>query len=209
MVKRRAMADWSGRPINPRLNRLTWADAIFISATGISIFRGNAWPTEDLGDALVADCGSNLIHRKKIRSNGVALVAERPADEQQVEFIASRDLWFRPVQLANAPDGTLYIADMYREVIEHPWSLPDTIKNLLDLNAGNDRGRIYRIVPDGFKQPKLPRLGRASTKELVATLEHSNGWHRDTAGRLLYQRQDKSAVPLVIDLLEKSKSPLA
>jgi len=84
---------------------------------------------------------------------------------------------------------------MYREVIEHPWSLPDTIKKLLDLNAGNDRGRIYRIVPDGFQQPKLPRLGKDSAKELVATLEHPNGWHRDTAARLLYQRQDKNRCP--------------
>src|SRR5262249_51502546 len=150
------------------------ASGYFTSATGITVFRGNNLPKENLGDAFVADCGSNLVHRKKIRPNGVGLRAERPPDEEKVEFLASTDLWFRPVQLANAPDGTLYIADMYREVIEHPWSLPESIKKLLDLNAGNDRGRIYRVVPDGFKQPKLPRLGRASTKELVATFEHLN-----------------------------------
>ena len=185
------------------------ASGYFTSATGITIFRGNGWPQEDLGDAFVADCGSNLVHRKKIRPDGVGVLAERPPDEQKVEFLASTDLWFRPVQLANAPDGTLYIADMYREVIEHPWSLPESIKKLLDLNAGNDRGRIYRVVPDGFKQPKLPRLGHASTKELVATLEHPNGWHRDTAARLLYERQDAAAVPLLLNMLAKSKSALA
>ncbi len=185
------------------------ASGYFTSATGITIFRGNGWPNENLGDAFVADCGSNLVHRKKVRHDGVALVAERPPDEEKVEFLASTDLWFRPVQLANAPDGTLYVADMYREVIEHPWSLPDSIKRLLDLNAGNDRGRIYRVVPDGYKQPKLPRLGKASTKELVATLEHPNGWHRDTAARLLYERQDKAAVPHLIDLLAQSESALA
>ena len=98
---------------------------------------------------------------------------------------------------------------MYREVIEHPWSLPDNIKKFLDLNSGNDRGRIYRIVPDGFKQPRLPRLDKAGTSELVATLENPNGWHRDTAARLLYERQAKAAVPLLVKLIEKSKSPLA
>jgi putative heme-binding domain-containing protein len=139
----------------------------------------------------------------------VELVAERPPDEQKVEFIASTDLWFRPVQMANAPDGALYIADMYREVIEHPWSLPASIKKLLDLNSGNDRGRIYRVVPDGYQQPKPPRLGKASLKDLVATLEHDNGWHRDTAARLLFERKDKAAVPLLVKLIEKSKSPLA
>ena len=185
------------------------ASGYFTSATGITIARGNGWPKEDLGDAFIADCGSNLIHRKKVRPQGVGLLAERPPDEQKVEFLASTDLWFRPVQMANAPDGALYIADMYREVIEHPWSLPPSIKKLLDLNSGNDRGRIYRVVPDGYRQPRLPRLGKASTRELVATLEHDNGWHRDTAARLLYERQDKAAVPLLVKLMEKSKSPLA
>lgn len=179
----------------------------FTSATGITIYRGNAWPEDMLGDAFIADCGSNLIHRKKVRPDGPGLIAERPFDEQNVEFITSPDLWFRPVQMANAPDGTLYICDMYREIIEHPWSLPKSMKDLLDLNNGNTRGRIYRVVPEHFEQPKPVRLGRASTRELVATLEHPNGWHRDTAARLLYERQDKSAVPLLVRLMERSASP--
>ena len=70
---------------------------------------------------------------------------------------------------------------MYREVIEHPLSLPPMIKRHLDLTSGRDRGRIYRILPDGFTQRALPRLGTASTDELVATLAHKNGWHRETA----------------------------
>src|SRR5207249_5063751 len=81
-------------------------------------------------------------------------------------------------------------------------------KQHLDLNSGNDRGRIYRIVPDGFKQPKLPRLGKASTRELVATLQHANGWHRDTAARLLYERQDKAAISALKRFCQSSKSAL-
>ena len=185
------------------------ASGYFTSATGVTIYRGDAWPEEFVGNAFTADCGSNLVHRKKIRHDGVALVAERPPDEQKIEFLTSTDLWFRPVQMANAPDGCLYICDMYREIIEHPWSLPETIKKLLDLNSGNDRGRIYRVAPDGFKSRKPPRLGKASTKALVATLEHKNGWHREAAGRLLFQRQDKSAVPLLATLQRTSLAPLA
>src|SRR5437773_1430537 len=181
----------------------------FTGATGITIYRGNAFPEEFRENAFVADCGSNLIHRKRLFADGVGLIARRPDDEQNAEFLASRDNWFRPVQMANAPDGTLYVADMYREVIEHPWSLPESIKKHLDLNSGNDRGRIYRIVPDTFKQPKLPHLSTATTKELVALLGHPNGWHRDTAARLLCERQDKSAAPLLERLLKDSRSPLA
>src|SRR5205823_7910686 len=155
------------------------------------------------------DAGGNLVHRKLLLPDGVGLKAQRPPDEEKVEFIASTDTWFRPVQFANAPDGALYVIDMYREVIEHPWSLPDNIKKFLDLNSGNNRGRIYRVAPDGFKQPKSLRLGKASTKELVATLENPNGWHRDTASRLIYERQDKSAVAPLAHLLSASKFPLA
>ena len=184
------------------------ASGYFTSATGLTIYRGDAFPEEYQGDAFIADCGSNLVHRKKLYPEGVALVAKRPPGEEKVEFLASTDLWFRPVQFANAPDGTLYMADMYREVIEHPWSLPESIKQHLDLNSGHDRGRIYRIVPDGFKQPKLPRLGKAGVGELVATLAHPNAWHRETAARLLYERQDKSAVPALEKLLTESKLAL-
>lgn len=180
------------------------ASGYFTSATGIQIYRGDAFPDEFVGDAFIADVGSNLIHRKKVRRDGVTLLAERPADEQKVEFITSTDLWFRPVQMVNAPDGCLYLCDMYREVIEHPWSLPETIKKLLDLNSGNDRGRIYRIAPDAFKPRQPPQPGKATTKELVATLEHKNAWHRETAARLLFERQDKTAVKYLENLLAKA-----
>jgi putative membrane-bound dehydrogenase-like protein len=178
----------------------------FTAATGITIFRGNARAGGEFEDAFIADCGSNLIHRKKIRRHGVGRLAERAPDERNTEFLTSTDIWFRPVQLGNAPDGALYIADMYREVIEHPWSLPEPMKSHLDLNSGNDRGRIYRIVPEDFIQPKPAQLGELGASELVKVLEHPNGWHRDTAARLLYERQDPAAAPELENLLANSGS---
>ena len=75
--------------------------------------------------------------------------------------------------------------DMYREVIEHPASLPPIIKKHLDLTSGRDRGRIYRIKPKGSKYRQPPHLSEATVEELVSLLEHPNGWHRQTASRLL------------------------
>jgi putative membrane-bound dehydrogenase-like protein len=183
------------------------ASGYFSAACGLTIYRGNAWPREYVGDAFVADPAENVVHHKKVVHSGPKASAERPADEQRVEFLASKDTWFRPVHMANAPDGTLYIADMYRQIIE-ALGIPDEIVKHLDLSAGNDKGRIYRIVPEGFKQPPLPRLSRVSLEELVATLEHPNGWHRDTAARLLYERNDRGAVPTLAKLLVQSKSPV-
>lgn len=182
------------------------AAGYFTGATGVTIYRGDAWPRDLWGTAVVGDVGSNLVHRKRIDDSGIQFVAHRM--DEKSELVASRDIWFRPAQFANGPDGALYIADVYREVIEHPLSLPPVIKRHLDLTSGRDRGRIYRLVPDGFRQPKVPRLSVASTAKLVKLLAHSNGWHRETAARLLYERQDQTAAPLLERQIVESKSPL-
>ncbi len=180
----------------------------FTGATGVTLYRGDAWPQSMRGDAFIGDCGSNLIHRKRLLNKRIGRLAERPPGEERMEFVASTDNWFRPVQFANAPDGTLYVADMYRETIEHPWSIPASLKKHLDLNSGNDRGRIYRIVPEGYKQPKPVRLGALTAKQWVALLEHPNGWHRDTAARLLCERRDGSVLRDLERLFEKSPQAL-
>ncbi|MEA3207043.1 MAG: hypothetical protein QOE70_100 [Chthoniobacter sp.] len=177
----------------------------FTGATGTTVYRGDAFGAEFSGNTFTGDAGGNLVHRKRLRADGVSVIGERPADEKGVEFVASHDTWFRPVNFANAPDGTLYLCDMYREVIEHPWSIPQQIKEHLDLKSAG-RGRIWRIAPDGFKPRAAPRLGRASTAGLVAALAHPNGWHRDTATRLLCERRDAAAAPLLEKLLVDSAS---
>ena len=180
----------------------------FTGATGTTVYRGDAYGPDFVCNTFTGDAGGNLVHRKVIRADGVSVIGERPADERKAEFFASRDTWFRPVDFANAPDGTLYVIDMYREVIEHPWSIPEPIKQHLDLTSGRDRGRIWRLAPDGFKPRPAPKLGSASTAELVATLAHPNGWHRDTAARLLWERSDAAARPLLAKMLADGKSPL-
>lgn len=176
----------------------------FTGATGITIVRGDAFPTEWRDMMVVGDAGGNIVHRKKLRRTGVEFTAERVDDH--CEFVASKDIWFRPVQFANGPDGGLYVIDMYREVIEHPDSLPEVIKRHLDLTSGRERGRIYRIVPDDYVRRPIPRLDRAGVADLVALLDHPNAWHRATAGRLLYQRRDPSCPTLLIDLLKASST---
>lgn len=181
------------------------AAGYFTGSTGVTIFRGTAWPKKYYGWAVVGDVGSNLVHRKRLDAAGLRYIAHRV--DKKSEFVSSNDTWFRPVQFANAPDGSLYILDMYREVIEHPKSLHPVIKKHLDLTSGRDRGRIYRVVGKGFKQPALPRLGSANTAALVATLDHANGWHRETAARLLYQRQDRRAVAPLEQLVKQAHHP--
>jgi len=177
----------------------------FTGATGVTIFRGDGWPEAYRGLAIIGDVGSNLIHRKKLTRQGVEYRGKRIDDGK--EFVASSDIWFRPVQYANAPDGSLYVADMYREVIEHPKSLPPMIKKHLDLTSGKDRGRIYRIVGDGFQRRPVPRLSQLPSSELVALLDHPNAWHRETASRLIYERQDTSIAEKLVYNIAHATSP--
>lgn len=177
----------------------------FTGATGITIFRGDAWGEAAKGTVFVGDVGSNIVHRKKLIPQGATFSATR-IDENR-EFLRSSDVWFRPVQFANAPDGCLHVLDMYRETIEHPKSLPPEIKQHLDLTSGRDRGRLYRVVPDSGVKPHVVNLGDLPVKELVLQLDNPNSWQRDTASRLLFERQALSAVAQIVSLATNAKTP--
>ncbi|MBC7821728.1 MAG: c-type cytochrome, partial [Planctomycetaceae bacterium] len=179
----------------------------FTSATGVTIYRGGAYPEEFRGNAFIGDVGANLIHRKIMTPNGASFVAKR-ADEM-TEFVTSTDNWFRPVNFVNAPDGTLYILDMYRETIEHPASIPEDIKALVDLESGSDRGRIWRMVsPDGQRM-KVEPIGKLPPDQLIKQFWSPNSWNRETAQRLFVERRDLSVVPSLRRMAALNRSPLA
>jgi putative membrane-bound dehydrogenase-like protein len=181
----------------------------FTSATGILIFRGDALGEELRGNAFVGDVGGNLVHRKLLEPAGATFIARRPPGDERSEFLTSSDNWFRPVQLAEGPDGALYIIDMYRECIEHPYSIPESIKGHLDLTSGNDRGRIYRITREGKPPPRRPPPGRLELDLLIRELESPNAWRRETAARLIAERGPAAAPAALRKLLETSPAPAA
>ncbi len=196
------------RIANPKLGAVEGggrAAGYFTGATGVTAYRGDAFPAEMRESLVVGDVGGNLVHREKLTPSGPFLEARRI--DVRAEFLTSSDIWFRPAQFANAPDGTLHVLDVYREVIEHPKAFPPEIKRQLDLTSGNDRGRIYRIVPTGFVRKPRPNLATAATAELVQALGHRNGWHRDTAARLLFERRPADAGPLLERLARECDLP--
>ncbi|MDZ4685840.1 MAG: PVC-type heme-binding CxxCH protein [Planctomycetaceae bacterium] len=155
--------------------------------------------------SFVSEPVHNLVHCEVLRPDGVSFTSQRLPDEQQSEFLASTDNWFRPTQLRIGPDGALWIADMYRLVIEHPQWIPQEWQEKLNVRAGDDKGRLWRMYPTGEKPRAVPRLDKLTTAELVAALDSTNRWQRDMAHQLLLERNDKAAVPELEKLLRSDK----
>lgn len=176
----------------------------FTSACSPMIFNSDQLPESYRGNVFVCEPVHNLVHRCKLTPNGVSFKARR-ADERR-EFLSSSDNWFRPVSTTVGPDGALYVIDMYRAVIEHPQWIPLDIQKKIDLRAGHERGRIYRIVPKAGLRRVTVELGKSSTRELVEQLENSQAWWRLTAERLLVERRDKAAVAPLQKLAKESKT---
>lgn len=174
----------------------------YVSAGTPTIYRGDRLPKELYGDAFITESAGNLVHRLTIVDDGSGRLSARNSYPKG-EFFASSDERFRPVNLFSAPDGTLYVIDMYRGVIQDGqyWTdyLRDYIKaNNLELPVG--LGRIWRVVHTTTKRDRRPSLSKGSPAELVALLAHPNGWHRDTAQRLLVERGARAGAPALREM---------
>jgi putative membrane-bound dehydrogenase-like protein len=192
----------------PRFNDFAMVNR-FTSACSPIVYRDELFGPAFAGNTFVSEPVHNLVHREVMAPEGVTFRSRRAPDEERSEFLASEDNWFRPTMIRTGPDGALWVADMYRFVIEHPQWIPADWQRRLDLRAGHDKGRIYRVYPVGAKPRAIPRLDKLDTAGLVAALDSPSGWQRDTAQQMLLWRADKSAVPLLEKLAATSERPQA
>ena len=191
-----------------RFNDLHTADC-FTSACCAMIYRDTLFGPAFEGNSFVSEPVHNLVHREVVRRDGVRYRSHRADDEQASEFLASTDNWSRPAMIDTGPDGALWIADMYRRVIEHTEWIPDSFEAEVDVREGSDQGRIYRVYPVGVEPRRVPNLAAMSPAELVAVLESPNGPQRDLAQQLLVHGGDHSVVARLEALVETSQSPQA
>jgi len=181
----------------------------FTSACGATIYRDELFGPQFTGNSFVCEPVHNLVHREVIRATGVTFTSQRADDEQRSEFLSSRDSWFRSTMCRTGPDGALWVADMYRHVIEHPEWIPTDWQDQLDVRAGDDRGRIYRVFPSHERPRRIRRLDQLGTRELVAALSSPNGWERDMAHQMLLWQDDDSALEPLRQLALRAERPLA
>ena len=181
----------------------------FSAAGGMGMVASAEFPAEYRGSVFVCDVVGNLVHRDKIIASDDQFIGSRSDGETKREFLASRDPHFRPVSVETGPDGALYVVAMQRAVIEHPDYIGDALKAKLDLRAGSDQGRIWRITPKGGLKAVSPRLSHASDTELIKQLGNANQWWRLTAQRLLIQRKATATILPLRKLAREAMDPLA
>ncbi|MBC2669769.1 c-type cytochrome [Novosphingobium piscinae] len=179
------------------------------------IYRGTRLPAEVQGMAFVADGATNIVHLLRLKDDGEG---RKSAEDfyAKGEFLASTDVRFRPTALAGGPDGTIYIADMYRGVSQDGPLQTDYLRDYITkrgLQRGTGHGRIYRVVHVGtggagaaMPRDARPRMSQDATAVLVQHLSHPNGWWRDTAQQLLVQRADPQGLPLLRKLALERKA---
>jgi mono/diheme cytochrome c family protein/glucose/arabinose dehydrogenase len=182
--------------------------AKFTSVSAPTVYRGDRLPNELYGNVFVVEPAANLVSRIILTDDGKGLRAKKAYEKG--EFLASTDERFRPVNLSSAPDGTLYVVDMYHGIIQHKGYITEYLRDQIlsrKLERPQGHGRIYRIVHETTRRGEAPALSKASPAQLVQTLNHPNGWWRDTAQRLLVERGDRgdrTIVPALRSLAEKS-----
>ena len=189
----------------------------FTSACGAMVYRdGLLFPESGLYtiDSFTCEPFGNLVQHNRSLQDGVSFTVSQdgPVElEDGVDFFASKDRWNRPVMARTGPDGALWVADMYRYMIEHPQFLPKSAQDELRpfYRLGDNRGRIYRVYRKGHKPGPTPKLAAMTSHELVSALESRNGWQRDTAQALLVDRNDKATVPQLTKMTSTSRQPLA
>lgn len=184
----------------------------FTASCGQGVYRGDRLPAELYGDLFIPEPVGRLIRRASVSVEDGKRILSNATEGS--EFLRTTDPNFRPINIYTAPDGTLYIVDMYRGIIqEGNWVregsyLRGVVQEYgLDRNIG--RGRIYRLVHEDHEPGPRPRMLDEDSAELVRHLSHPNGWWRDTAQKLLVLRQDTSVAPALAAMAQRDANPLA
>ncbi len=179
----------------------------FTSACAPLVVRDATLGVDFIDATLICEPVHNLVSRVMLETDSVTFRSHRLDSEQQSEFLSSRDNWFRPVFVQNGPDPSLWVCDMYRETIEHPRWIPEVWQAKLDLYAGHDKGRLYRVRRTDMPASGPPRFALMSNTELVEQLASETGWRRDTSQRLLIERADASVADALIELARHHSRP--
>lgn len=190
------------------LNRVT-------GAAGNDVFRGHRLPKSLVGQYFYGEPVARIVRQINAEVNGGLTTLHNVYQDQHAEFIRSTDPLFRPVDMATAPDGTMYIVDMYHGIIqEGEWTpVGSYLRAKIEqyqLDKVTCLGRIWRLTHRDFDRDKTkPHMYDQPSRDLLKHLEHPNGWWRDMAQQVLVQRKDTTVAPALEDMARSNSNLLA
>ncbi len=186
------------------------ADSILVHATAAAkplVYRGGAFPDAYDQNVFVCIPEGNLIKRNILTFTGDSTIAEQAW--QNKEFLAATDEGFRPVNLNNGPDGSMYIVDMHRGMIGHHAYLSPYLKKkneVTRLDTILDYGRILKVTHVDYAAKPIADFDVLNATELVQLLKHKNGWVRDRAQHYLVFKEMKEAIAELRELALQSEN---
>src|SRR5262249_8173083 len=184
------------------------ADGWFTAACGPMVYQDRALPGLH-GQYFVCEPAGNLIHRALIDVDGSVLRLRRAPGEENSEFAATTDPWSHPMNLTHGPDGSIWIIDYYREIIEDYSAIPRHLQQQYGVYAGHDRGRIYRLTHRDSSRPPNTDMSKLDAKVLAHECASPYFWRRQTAQRLLVERAEKSAAVALREILSDRNAEAA
>lgn len=181
------------------------------SAGGAAVHRGTALSESDYGNVFVPEPAGNLVTKNTLQDSGSGMFLRKAYES--ADFLTSTDERFRPVFTATGPDGAFYVLDLYHGIVQDAVFMTKYLKDWVDEHdlgtSHGANGRIYRVSHEDGQPSEQIKLSEASPEELVALLEHENGWYRDHAQRLMVVQQQTDAAPALADLVRSDKDPVA
>lgn len=182
---------YNDNTIDPKTYKLIEATA----ACGPVIYRGNNYPQNFQNRAFVCESAAQLVKMIQLDHQGSEITGTHPLKNK--EFLTSTDERFRPVNLYNAPDGSLYLLDFYHGIIQHHTYMTSYLrKQVLSRKLDGPsfgHGRIYRIRSTAQPLTKAPDFSTADTATVSAALGSPIGAIRDLAQLELIARKASAA----------------
>ncbi|MCY2968209.1 MAG: HEAT repeat domain-containing protein, partial [Planctomycetota bacterium] len=156
---------------------------------GLVVYDATQFPDAYRNTVFIGNPVTGRINHDQLKPTGSTYDAV-----EQPDFVSCEDLWFRPVDIKLAPDGSMYVADFYNCIIGH------YEVDLHHPRRDRTKGRIWRIVYTGDKAratKKSADLTKASAADLVAALGNDNIVVRTLATHQAVERLDTAGLDLV------------
>ncbi len=187
--------------------QIDWVGS-FTAAAGAVIYDGGAWPAKWNYSYFTTEPTINLLHHEFVKADGVSYAGEKEASREELEFIAGKNLWFRPIEVRTGPDGAMYVVDFCNQAIIHNDTRgPKHGPRNAAIRPDRDHyyGRIWRVDHKQAVKLTVPNLAKATRAELVTALEHPSQHVKITAIRLLTEAGRIDVEPALSKLASSDK----